>query len=128
MESPFNPETGKPNPISLKEWYGMDKKSQRAFAKQLSPKEQYDFTFAFTRAIDQLPKAKRHELIQHRVESLSKKEHKSIGDRIDLALTTMEMKRLELPSKPPIFLRKLRTKETPFPKWVRDIKSPFLIS
>lgn len=122
----FNPETGKPNPISLKEWYGMDRKTQRTFAKQLSPREQYDFRLVLSMAFDTLPKAKRHEVLKHRVDALQTKEHKSIGDRIDLVMTTVEMKRLELPAKPPIFLRKLRT-EQHFPKWALEKKSPFFM-
>lgn len=122
----FNPETGRPNPVSLKEWYGMDRKTQRTFAAQLSPKEKFDFINALGVAFDSLPKDKRHEILQHRADVLQKKEHKSIGDRMDLALTQVEAKRLELPAKPPIFLRKLRGASR-FPKWVGEIKSPFFM-
>lgn len=127
METPFNPETGKPNPISLNEWFGKDRDHAEQFLRGLSAKEKKDFSVSVTVAFESLPKQKRLELVRIKKEALEKKQNASLRDKVDLAIIKLKEKQLELPSKPVIFLRKLRGPNSPFRKWAAETKSPFLI-
>lgn len=126
----FNPETGKPNPVSVREFYLMDRKEQRAFLKPLSQKENWRFSKQFIVLFDRLSKAEKRELTQKKIEKLQKNKSPSVGDRIELFFAELRAKQQALPSKPPIFFRKFRTgeRQTRFPKWMTKTKSPYLIS
>lgn len=124
----YNPETGKPNPVSVREFHLMDRKEARAYMRPLSKREQKDFYLATVMAWESLPLQTRREIQQAYVDKLGKRDNKSIGDKIELFREKLYLKHLMLPEKKPIFFRKLRTKEHTFPKWMKETKSPYLIS
>lgn len=124
----FNPETGKPNPVSVKEFALMDRKEMRAFMAPLSSKERGDFTIVYRVAYDALPLATKRDIAQASVDKLSKRQDVSIADAVELAYKKMYLKRLMLPEKQPIFLRKLRIKKFDMPRWISEKKSPYLIA
>ena len=123
----FNPETGKPNPVSLKEVMLMDRKEVKAFLKSLNKKEEWDFHAAVQSAALRMPLAERREIQKQLVDKLQKRENKSVADKLELGLMKLQLKRLMLPEKQPIFFRKLRTKEFKLPKWMTEKKSAYLM-
>jgi len=127
MQRYFNPETGKPNPVSVREFYLMDRKEQRAFQKSLTRKEKRDFQLQFIVEVDKLPKSEKIALSRAFVDKLKLRDNKSIGDKVELFRAKLYAKRAELPTKQPIFFRKFRTGETPWPTWVLKTRSPYLI-
>lgn len=124
----FNPESGKPNPVSVKEFALMDRKEMRAFMAPLSSKEKSDFMITYQVVYGALPLATKREIAQASVDKLAKRQNASIADAIELAHEKMHLKRLMLPEKQPIFLRKLRTKKFDMPRWIAEKKSPYLIA
>ena len=124
----FNPETGKPNPVSLKEYMTMDRKEQRAFGRALDRGEKKSFQAAVVREVTRLRLKDRREIQQTLVNKLERRQNKSIGDKVELALAKMRLTHLMMPEKQPIFFRKLRTKEMPLPKWITESKSPYFIT
>lgn len=124
----FNPETGKPNPVSLKEYMLMDRHEQRAFGRALDKGEKRSFQTAVIREITRLRLKDRREIQQMLVTKLEKRQNTSIGDKVELALAKMRLTHLNMPEKQPIFFRKLRTKELPLPKWITESKSPYFIN
>lgn len=123
----FNPETGKPNPVSLKEVMLMDRKEVKAFLKPLGKKEEWDFQAAVQSAALRMPLSERREIQKQLVDKLQKRENKSVADKLELGLKKLQLKRLMLPEKQPIFFRKLRTKELKLPKWMTEKKSAYLM-
>ena len=123
----FNPETGKPNPVSLKEFMLMDRDVQKSFIKPLSKKEQKDFQMAVIVGIAQMPLPERREMAKKQVETMQKKENKTIGDKLALLQAKLHLRQVMLPEKQPIFFRKLRTKEFKLPKWLTEKKSAYLM-
>ena len=123
----FNPETGKPNPVSLRELMLMDRKEIKAFVKPLNKKEQWDFQVAVQSAALKMPLVERRELAKQLVDKLEKRENKTIADKLELKLVKLQTARLMLPEKQPIFFRKLRTKEIKLPKWMTEKKSAYLM-
>jgi hypothetical protein len=123
----FNPETGKPNPVSLREVMLMDRKEGKAFVKPLNKKEEWDFQVAVQSAALKMPLIERREVAKEFVAKLQKRENKSIGDKLEVGLAKLQLARLMLPEKQPIFFRKLRTKELKLPKWMTEKKSAYLM-
>lgn len=123
----FNPETGKPNPVSLKEFMLMDRDVQKSFIKPLSKQEQKDFQMAVIVGIAQMPLPERREMAKKQVETMQKKENKTIGDKLALLQAKLHLRQVMLPEKQPIFFRKLRTKEFKLPKWLTEKKSAYLM-
>lgn len=123
----FNPETGKPNPVSLKEFMLMDRAAQKSFIKPLSKQEQKDFQMAVIVGIAQMPLPERREMAKKQVEIMQQKENKTIGDKLALLQAKMHLRQVMLPEKQPIFFRKLRTKEFKLPKFLTEKKSAYLM-
>jgi len=123
----FNPETGKPNPVSLREVMLMDRKELKSFIKPLNKKEEWDFQVAVQSAALRMPLAERREVHKQLVDKLQKRENKSVADKLEVGLAKIQLKRLMLPEKQPIFFRKLRTKELKLPKWMTEKKSAYLM-
>ncbi|MEK7533006.1 MAG: hypothetical protein AAB542_01100 [Patescibacteria group bacterium] len=124
----FNPETGKPNPISQREFHLMDRKEKRTFFVSLSGDEKKMFQAAIMVAVEALPLKVRREQQQMLVAKLEKRNSASMGDKVEILLEKVRLKQLMLPEKKPIFFRKLRSREFPWPKWMKEAKSPYLIS
>ncbi len=123
----FNPETGKPNPVSLKEFLLMDRDVQKSFIKPLSKQEQKDFQMAVVVGVASMPLAERREIAKIQVDKMQQKENKTIGDKLALLQAKMHLRQVMLPEKQPIFFRKLRTKEFKLPKWLTEKKSAYLM-
>lgn len=102
----FNPETGKPNPVSMKEFYLMDRKEQRAFLKPLSSKEQMAFVYAYDTQLFKCPKSEMQQLREAKIQKLSERKNSSISDRIELAMVKLNKKLSDFPEKPAILFRK----------------------
>jgi hypothetical protein len=126
MESTLtiNPETGKPNPLSYKEWMTMDRKAQKAFLNSLSIPEQVSFITVANEHYAKLPKAEKKALWDARVDMLKNIPNKSLAQRLELAVVKLGAKRLSLPDRPRIIGRKLSGIENPLKKLV---KSPYFI-
>ena len=123
----FSPETGKPDPVSTKEWFSRDGNAQKDFQKTLSWKEKRDFRVALTVAVESMPRNERRELWKIRKEALDRKKDPTIADKVDRAIAAFKEARLLLPEKPKILLRKLRGPNGPFARWAREKTSPFLM-
>ena len=117
MESIVNPETGKPNPISLKELSIMDPHELKAFTKGMTMKESFDFQIAYAVAETALPTNKKIEYARERIKKLESREKKSIPDKVKILLEKQYIKNLA--SSP--------RKEVHWPKWIKETKSPYLI-
>lgn len=124
----FSPETGKPNPVSLREYMLMDRHEQRAYMKPLSKKERYDFQIAALHGVINMPLSEKRTIQKEIVAKLEARTHMSIGDKIELVIEKLRDRQLQLPEKKPILFRKLRTKPMAVPKAFGSGKSPFLIS
>lgn len=124
----FSPETGKPIPVSLREFMLMDRHEERAYIKPLSKKEKYDFQLAALHGIANMPLSEKRAIQKEFVAKLEARTHMSIGDKIELAIEKFRNRLLQLPEKKPILFRKLRKKPMAFPKMFGSGKSPFLIS
>lgn len=123
----FNPETGKPNPVSLKEFLLMDRDTQKSFIKPLSKQELKDFQLSVAVGYATMPLAERREIAKIQVDKLQQKEQKTIADKLSLLQAKMHLRQVMLPEKQPIFFRKLRTKEFKLPKWMTEKKSAYLM-
>lgn len=93
----------------------------------LSRRERFDFAASYIVSFDRLPIATRREYARAKMEKLQNRSNASLGDKLEVAQMKLYLKHIELPAKPPIFFRKLRTRETSWPKWIAEKKSPFLI-
>lgn len=124
----FNPETGKPNPISLKEYLHMDRHEKRAFERALDKSELRAFRVAAHREAGQLRLPERRQIQTALVDKLKQRNNTSIADKIELTIEKARLARLMLPGKEPIFFRKFRTKVLPFPKWMTEAKSPYFVN
>ncbi len=124
----FNKETGKPDPVSLKEFILMDRHEQRAFTRALDRGERKAFQASVMRELSRLRLKDRRELAAASVKKLESRENRSIGDKVELALARARLARLMMPEKQPIFFRKFRTREIPLPKWMTESKSPYFIN
>jgi hypothetical protein len=123
----FNPETGKPNPLSTREYMTMTFAEQKQFIGPLSRQEKKDFQLAFTQEYLTMSLAQRREIQKAALARLEARENKTIGQKLELLQAKMHMRHLMLPEKQPIFFRKLRSREISLPKWLQR-KSPYLIS
>lgn len=124
----YSPETGKPNPVSLREFMLMDRHEQRAFTKPLSQKEKYDFQLSVIHGMASMPLEEKRDIQKALVAKLASRAHMSLGDKIELTRETLYLKSIMLPKKEPILLRKLRAKPLPVLKLFGEAKSPFLIA
>lgn len=124
----FHPETGKPMPVSYQEFYNLDRHEVRAFLRAFSRKESKDFQLAVVAKALTLTRDERRKLEKAFVDKLEKRENKSVGDKVELYLARLRLKKVMLPEKKPIFFRKLRTGEPKVPVFLRNAKSPYLIS
>jgi len=125
----ISPETGKPNPVSLREYLTMDRYEQRQFQHDLSKSEKKDLMMHAAREVWFLPLAKKREIQQEIVKKLEQRSNDKIGDKLELWQAKAYLKHIMLPEKQPIFFRKLRSKEPPFiRKFFGTVKSPYLIS
>ncbi len=122
----FNPETGKPNPVSTKEYLLMDRYAQREYVQALTKEEKFNFQACVIKELVAMPQEKRREIQKELVAKLEKRKNTSIADKIEFVQAKLYLKSIALPKKEPIFLRKLR-KKVPF-KSVREAKSPYLIA
>ena len=95
----FNPETGKPNPVSLKEFLLMDRDVQKSFIKPLSKQEQKDFQMAVVVGYATMPLAERREIAKIQVDKMQQKENKTIGDKLSLLQAKMHLRQVMLPEK-----------------------------
>ena len=127
-ETQTTPETDKPNPVSLREYHLMDRRERKAFLGKLTNSEKKDLRLAAVVAMESKPRSERREMARELVSKLEKRENPSVGDRVELLLAKKEVLRLTIPEKPAIFLRKLRTKAFPWPRWIRETHSPYLIT
>lgn len=124
-----SPETGKPNPVSIKEYMLMDRYEQRQFQQGLSKSEKKDLMTHAARESWNLPLEKKREIQQEFVKKLEQRSNNKIGDKYELWQAKAYLKHIMLPEKQPIFFRKLRSKEPPFiRKFFGTVKSPYLIS
>lgn len=128
-ETPINPETGKPNPVSVREYYLMDRYEREAFRQQLTTSESNDFSYAAMVAVFDLPQAERTQLALQKVAKLENRPNTSIKDKLEVALAKWAVTKEKLPKKPPILLRKFRNGQgsEAMPKWLREKKSPYLM-
>lgn len=125
-EQPQSIETGKPNPISLRELTAMSKEDVKSFTGKLTKKENQEFYKSIMRAQLTLTKDERKELARITINKLQKIEQKTLGDKIDLGLAKIRLKSIDH-ERPPIFFRKFR--QTPhIPKFLKDAKSPYLMN
>lgn len=122
----FHPETKRSKPVSIREYLLMDRKEQRAFTKALTKEEKFAFQASVIKKLVEMPQEQEREIKKEFVAKLEKRNNSSIADKIELVLAKLYLKGLALPKKEPIFLRKVRAK-MPFPKRIRDAKSPYLI-
>jgi len=116
----ISPETGKPNPISLKEWYHMDTTDQKQFMKGLSYKEQVAFGIASKNEFYHLPKQEKQELLQARIDILSKKENPSLMEKLELKTLKSDFQGSETKTIPPEGYKGIKKKLT-------EVSSPYLI-
>lgn len=116
----MNPETGKPNPISLKEWYHMDTTDQKQFMKGLSYKEQIAFGIASENAFYHLPKQEKRELLQARIDILNIKENPSLMEKLELKTLKSAFKESETKTTPPEGYKGIKKKLT-------EVSSPYFI-
>ncbi len=123
----FNPETGKPNPVSVREVCLMDRNELRAFFKPLGIKEKMDFQFAFVAEYSKLSLKQRIEIAQAEVEKYSKRESMNIADKIELALAKLSLKNIMQEKKSVSSQKPDGKRELKLPKWVMEKKSPYLI-
>lgn len=124
----FSTETGKPNPVSLKEFLLFDRHEQRKFSHALTMKESKDFQMSVVREMSRMRLKDRREIAQAQVKKLSARDNRTLGDRMELAMAKARLAHLMMPEKQPIFLRKLRTMEVKLPKWIMESKSPYFIN
>lgn len=125
----FSPETGKPNPVSLREYMLMDRHEQRAFTKPLSQKEKYNFQLSVISGLMHMPLHERRAIQKELVAKLEARQKNTISDAIEVARAKFVYKSLMLPEKQPIFFRKLRSKDRSASKSIfQHVKSPYLIT
>lgn len=125
----FSPETGKPNPVSVRECHLMDRHELRAFLKPLDRKEKRDFAATAMMAFESLPLSERRLLQKALVQKLEARKGTGLGDKLELALEKSRLAQLMLPEKKPILFRKIRSKENVlYKKVLGKYKSPFFIS
>ncbi len=117
-------EQDKPNPVSLREYYLMDRHERGVYMAKLTREEQKDLRVAAAVAMESKPRKERKQLADELVEKLRKRQNASIADKIEIALAQKNALALLLPERPAIFLRKLRA--IPWPKWT-ERSSPYLI-
>ena len=124
----FSKETGKPNPVSLKEYLLMDRHEHKSFFRGMDRKEQKTFLVVAAREASSLRLNERREIQSALVKKLEARKSMNIIDKIETSIEKARLARLMLPPKEPILFRKLRTKEFKLPKWLGETKSPYLIA
>ncbi len=124
----FNPETGKPLPVTPREYMLKDRHETKAFLAPLSRKERLDLQKAVSAAVIKMPLAERRSIADALVTKLENRRNTSIADILELTWARTHQAQLHLPEKKPIFFRKLRTREIKLPTWLGEAKSPYLIA
>lgn len=122
----MNPETGKPNPASLKELATMDRHELRSFAKGMTKGESFDFQIAYAVAQTALPIGQKVEYARARLGKIQSRENKSIPDKFELWQAKQYLKSVE--SRQQRQQNGAKQKEVSFPKWIKEKKSPYLIA
>lgn len=110
-------EKKKPIPVSTGEYFSMDTNTQRTFFSGLTTKEKTIFQLVAMREYEQMPLSQRIDRQKKQIASLIVKENKTISDKLSLWQAKQHLKYLERNDPPPRY-----------PKWIRDLKSPYLIA